>query len=86
MKEVVMQYLCPYCDTILSGQTICPACDKGVSYPAQTMLSKDGAIKEARRRYPISKPRNYYEEGKVMGFVEGVQWLKSLQQENKANH
>lgn len=39
-------------------------------------MTKEDIIKEARKRHPESKPRNYFNEGQRMGFIEGALWMK----------
>jgi len=41
------------------------------------MKTKDEIIKESRKRYPATKPMNYFYEGKRAGFVAGAEWMKS---------
>ena len=41
------------------------------------MITKEDIIKEARKRHPTSKPRNYLNEGERLGFIEGALWMKS---------
>ncbi len=41
-------------------------------------MTRKEIITEGRKRYPKSKPMNYLDEGKVLGFVEGAMWMKGL--------
>jgi hypothetical protein len=41
------------------------------------MISREDIIKEALKRFPPSKPRNYLNEGQRLGFVEGAKWMQS---------
>lgn len=45
-------------------------------------MNRNEIIKESRKRHPVTKPMNYFQEGKQMGFVEGALWMQ--QQINKS--
>ena len=42
------------------------------------MITKEDIIKEARERFPTSKPRNYFNEGQRTGFIKGALWAITL--------
>lgn len=48
-------------------------------------MTKEDIINEAKKRHPESKPRNYFNEGQRMGFIEGALWMKRkhIKNENK---
>jgi hypothetical protein len=46
-------------------------------------MNKVEITKEARKRHPTTKPMNYFEEGRAMGFVEGAEWMQQLYQKLK---
>jgi hypothetical protein len=41
------------------------------------MITEKDIIKEALKRHPPSKPRNYLNEGERLGFIEGAKWIQS---------
>lgn len=41
-------------------------------------MTKEDIINEAKKRHPESKPRNYFNEGQRVGFIEGALWAITL--------
>ena len=40
-------------------------------------MTRKDIVREARLRYPKTKPMNYLNEGKVIGFIEGANWIQN---------